>query len=333
MFDIAIALFLFKRTSGLERIISQIRKLQPSKIYLIADGPRNDSESDECIKCRKFAEQLIDWNCTVRKNYATSNRGVFNNIGNGAKWVFQYEEKAIFLEDDNYPELSFFTYCKEMLDKYEGEERILWICGTNYLKQMNIQTSYVFTQHLLPCGWASWAKKFNKFYDGELKGFNDPHKMETFKNSYLNKSLYRQQLRSIERTKYLLDTNIKKSSWDFQMLFSLRANNLLGIAPANNQIINIGADSFSVHGGTSMKNKMTSRFCLVETKPLSFPLISPSKIEINEYFEKTIGDIILYPFSDRVKVFLGQIVKFVLRINKYESISEKLRERKHLLRK
>ena len=333
MFDIAIALFLFKRSSGLERIISQIRKMQPSKIYLIADGPRDDSETEDCIKCRKYAEQLIDWNCIVRKNYATSNRGVYNNIGNGARWVFQNEEKAIFLEDDNYPELSFFSYCQEMLDRYEKEERILWVCGTNYLKHMNIQTSYVFTQHLLPCGWASWAKKFNKYYDGELHGLDDPNKMQVFKSSYNNKSLYRQQLRSIERTKYLLDTNIKKSSWDFQMLFSLRANNLFGIAPANNQIKNIGADSFSVHGGTSMKNKMTSCFCLVETMPLSFPLISPPKIAINEYYEKTIGNIILYPFSDRMKVFIGQIIKFVLRINRYESISEKIREHKHLPRK
>lgn len=330
MFNIAIAVFLFKRTSGLASIFSQISKVQPERIYLIGDGPRNDNEKEACEKCRVYAESLIDWKCDIRTNYAKENRGVYQNIGQGAKWVFGFEDKAIFLEDDNYPEDTFFQYCKEMLDFYEKEEQVFWICGTNYINSMELSSSYVFTQHLLPCGWASWADKFDKYYDGELKGLSDECKLTNFKNSYTNKALYRQQLRSIKRTRYLLETNKQLSSWDFQMLFSIRANGLFGIAPCNNQIRNIGADDFSIHGGSSMKNKMTSRFCFVNTVPLLFPLISPPEVEVNKYFERKIGKIILYPISLRIKIFIGRIIKYMIGMNKYESLSANLRNGKKI---
>lgn len=329
MFDIAVALFIFKRVSGLEPIIGQLRKIKPSRIYLIADGPRNEEEAEACFECRKKAEELIDWDCDVIKNYAEKNRGVYNNIGNGALWVFEHEEKAIFLEDDNYPEITFFDYCKQLLEKYADEEKILWICGTNYMGQSDMETSYVFTKHLLPCGWASWAEKFKKHYDGELKGLSEKDKTEAFKASFMNRALYKQQLHSVERTKYLLDSDKKKSSWDYQMLFSLRANGLYGIAPKYNQIKNIGADSFSIHGGVTMNNTMTSRFCLVETYPLEFPLVAPDRIEIDKKFESETGKIILYPLNARIKVFIGGMIKRVLRINKNESLSVILREKKN----
>ena len=116
-FDIPVVLFLFKRSETLPAIIGQIRKAKPAKLYLIADGPRNESEAEAVNKCRKLAESLIDWPCTVEKNYAEKNRGIYNNIGEGAKWVFGKEKTAIFLEDDNYPADSFFMFCKEMLEK------------------------------------------------------------------------------------------------------------------------------------------------------------------------------------------------------------------------
>lgn len=329
MFDIAIALFLFKRTSGLPLIFEQLKKIKPGRLYLIADGPRNESEVNDCIVCRKKAEELIDWDCEVIKNYADINRGVYNNIGKGALWVFEHEEKAIFIEDDNYPEITFFDYCRELLEKYNNEEKVLWICGTNYMQQSNLQTSFVFTQHLLPCGWASWAKKFKKYYDGNLNGLTDDNRKKTFKNSYLNKSLYKQQLHSIESTKYILNKDSKKSSWDYQMLFSVRANNLYGIAPKNNQIKNIGVDDFSVHGGTTLNNKMTSRFCLIETEPLQFPLIAPEKICINEEFEVKTGKILLYPLKERLKVSIGILIKRLLKMDPNDSLSIMLKERKN----
>ena len=132
-FNIPVALFIFKRYETTKRIIDVLRQINVSHIYLIADGARNDDEKARVSASRKEIEEYIDWDCKVTKNYADKNRGVMENIGNGARWVFEREEKAIFLEDDNLPQLSFFQYCQDMLEEYKENERVLWVTGTNYL--------------------------------------------------------------------------------------------------------------------------------------------------------------------------------------------------------
>lgn len=329
MFEIPVVVFLFKRYATLDRIFNRIKEVKPKKIYLIADGPRNEEERKQTELCRRCAENLITWECEVIKHYAKENIGVYRNIGLGAKWVLEHEKMAIFLEDDNLPEISFFYYCEELLKKYESEERIFWICGTNYLEKYNSEYSYVFTQHLLPCGWASWSSKYLKYYDGELELLESTEHMEKFQKSYLDKRLYKQQLRSVKHTKMLLKEKRCASSWDYQMLFSLRSNDMYGIAPTVNLITNIGADVMSTHGGTSMRYTMTKRFCEVQSRKIEFPLYGPSQIAIDENYEKIIGKIILYPLSDRIKIKIAAIVKKMIGLREEDSFKAYLQGLRH----
>ena len=131
-FNIPVVIFTFKRSNTLERIFNILREVNVSKIYLFSDNGRSDEEKALVSKTREEILKLIDWDCEVIKMFADENQGVFNQIGMGARSVFEKEEKAIFLEDDNLPEPSFFRYCEEMLNKYEDNEKVLWICGTNY---------------------------------------------------------------------------------------------------------------------------------------------------------------------------------------------------------
>lgn len=326
-FDIPIVLFLFKRVDTLPEIIGRIGKVNPKKIYLIADGPRNENEKILTNKCRKEALDLIDWECEVVKKFSDKNLGVIGNIGEGARWVFEREQTAIFLEDDNLPEITFFKFCEEMLSKYKDNLNVLWVCGTNYLGKSENNYSYYFTQHLLPCGWASWSNKFLNNYDIYLKNIDNQEQLLKFKNSYENKSLYNQQLYSVLRTKYLIDSKTSEASWDYQMLFSLRANQMYGISPIYNQIKNIGVDEYSIHGGNSWKKTMTKRFCGVETYPLQFPLSHPSQIEKNSNYEKKIGKIILIPFQDRLKRKLASFIKPLFGLKPYDSMYEYLKKK------
>ena len=40
-------------------------------------------------------------------------------------------DKCIVLEDDDVPSQSFFPFCKELLDRYEHDDRITMIAGFN----------------------------------------------------------------------------------------------------------------------------------------------------------------------------------------------------------
>lgn len=333
MFDIPVVLFLFKRKDTLVEILGRIRTAAPKKMYLLADGPRDALEKEMTDEVRNHVISLIDWDCEVIKRFADKNQGVYENIGRGANWVLSQEENAIFLEDDNLPEVTFFEYCKEMLEHYKTDTRILWICGTNYLKSYKEPNgaSYVFTQHLLPCGWATWSDKFNKFYDGDLNLLSD-FSMKAIKQNYTDKNLYDQDKDVVLKTKRLLKKAKATASWDRQMLFSLRVNGLYGISPIENQIRNIGADHLSTHGGTSTNKTMTGRFCEIPTKPLNFPLIHPSCILPDPTYEKLVGKIILYPWFRRVTLRMIRLLKPLVGLKRDESIVLRLRELKTALK-
>lgn len=326
-FNIAVALFIFKRGNKASQIIDQISKIAPKKIYLIGDGPRNETEVIEVTKCREVVERHITWDCEVIKNYAAENRGVYENIAGGAKWVLEREDCAIFLEDDNFPEITFFEYCQEMLNRYRDDNRVLWICGTNYLGEYfpSDGSDYVFTQLMLPCGWASWNHKFSKYYDGMLELFRDKSVLEKVRYGYKNKTLLRQNLRSWNMESSRIINKQKPISWDFQIAFSLRVHNMVGIAPKYNQIKNIGDDEFSTHGHSSIKNTMTQRFCYIETKELSFPLKHPKAVLIDPVFEMKTEKIIIQPLIMRIKSVIGPYLRMILFRNKDKSISKTIK--------
>ncbi len=301
-FNIPVVLFMFKRDKAVE-IVKRIAEVKPQKLYLMADHGRNDEEKKLAENTRAAVEAAIDWDCEVIKNYAEENRGVYENIGEGAKWVLRREKHAIFLEDDNLPEITFFEFCREMLEKYENDTRVLWICGTNYLGDYPSAdgASYVFTRHMLPCGWASWSNKFERFYDGKLELCKNPTVMKRVGAVYSEKALYKQYKRSWMGEFYRISSGNRPISWDYQMDLTIKANNLFGICPCQNQIKNIGVDEFSVHGGNSMSLEMTERFCGMNSYPIQFPLKHPATLLVDDVFEKKIGRIMLYPLSMRIR--------------------------------
>ena len=306
-FDIPVVMFIFKRKDTTLEIVNRIRKVKPTRLYLIADAGRNEEEQKLVDECRLSVEKAIDWNCEVIKNYAEQNRGVYAQIGLGALWVFEQEPKAIFLEDDNLPAISFFNYCKECLYKYEKDEKIFWICGTNYLQKCEPQNgaSVFKSQHLMPCGWASWSHKFTKYYDAELKLAELPNWEKKLKKKYSDKRLYIQQKRAIcaEYNKKLSGERYR--SWDYHTCLSIRMQDLWGIVPKYNQIENIGVDEFSTHGGNDINFEMTRRFCSIKSYELEQPLDLPAAETLDASFENPIGRIILFPFKTRL-IFYGR---------------------------
>lgn len=314
-FPIPVALILFKRSEGPKRILEVIAKVQPAKIYLLADEGRDEKEKEIVQKCRKEVEEAITWPCEVIKYYAEKNRGVFENIGLGAKFVFEHEEQVIFLEDDNLPALSFFPYCQELLEKYKKEEKILWICGTNYLEKYENahHDSYMFTQHLLPCGWASWREKFLKYYDFYFETAT-PKSLKSLRKNYQNKALYKQQLNCIKCEMERYKKGGRFASWDYQIMYSLRHYGLYGISPCYNQIMNIGVDGMTTHGknGQPADQTMTNRFCGIPCHDLVFPLKHPDEIKIDPIYEKKITHIILYPLKTRIHMKITGIIKRII---------------------
>jgi hypothetical protein len=303
-FDVPIVLFLYKRSDTALRVLRRIADAAPRRLYLIADGPRSDEDSEQVAQCRAAVDEFVaGLECEVVRNYAASNRGVYANIGEGAKWVFEREETAIFLEDDTIPDPSFFGYCRELLERYRLDDRILWVCGTNYLREYEPAdgADYVFTQHMLPCGWASWASKFPQYYDGRLELFT-PDNVRRIRRLYRSDRLYRYDVDRIGKEHSRGVAGERFLSWDYQMAFSLRVHDKYGTVPRYNLIENVGADADSTHGGDSAFHTMTRRFCNIPTRPVPSPLKHPAVGAIDQKFERR-TDTIVTPPDSRLRRF------------------------------
>ena len=102
--DCPVTLIVFNRYENTKKVFEQVKKVQPPKLYVIADGPRvnKDDEGELCIKTRSLINEVA-WECEVITNFATSNMGCQQRIVTGLSWLLEKEEYSIILEDDLVP--------------------------------------------------------------------------------------------------------------------------------------------------------------------------------------------------------------------------------------
>ena len=114
-----VALFVFNRPETTARVFSAIRGTAPSKLFVVADGPRPDrpGEADLCDAARSVAA-AVDWECDVRKLGSDINLGCRRRMSSGLDWLFEQVDEAIILEDDCLPHPTFFPFCEELLARY-----------------------------------------------------------------------------------------------------------------------------------------------------------------------------------------------------------------------
>lgn len=101
-----VAFFIFNRPDVTEVVFRAIAQARPETLYIIADGPRGDSDQENCAAARLVVDR-INWDCKVSKNYSDVNLGCKLRVSSGLTWVFEQCEEAIILEDDCLPHPSF----------------------------------------------------------------------------------------------------------------------------------------------------------------------------------------------------------------------------------
>ena len=147
--DVAVLMLFFSRADLFGKVFEQVRKARPSKLFLYQDGAREGNERDKegIAACRAICtDDQIDWECEVYRHYCDHNQGCDPSEYLSQKWAFSIVDKCIVLEDDDLPAQSFFLFCKEMLDRYEHDNRIGMISGMNIDEVTpDVSASYFFT--------------------------------------------------------------------------------------------------------------------------------------------------------------------------------------------
>ena len=284
--DIAVLMLFFTRSDTLQLVFNEVRKARPTRLFLYQDGPRGPRDEAGIEACRQIvSDENIDWECDVRRMYLDHNQGCDPSGFRSHQWAFSMADKVMVLEDDVVPSQSFFTFCKEMLDRYEHDERISMVCGFNTDEVTTDvgDDDYFFTSFQSIWGWASWRRVAER-WQGDYAFMHDEQAME--------------RLRAIARERHLRNNMLQmfadhsqsgKEYFETIYWADLLLSSSLCIMPTRNLVNNVGLTADSTHFAAELQT-MPGRLRRIFTMPryeLSFPLHHPCYVvEHGDYLQR-----------------------------------------------
>ena len=274
--------------------MESIRSYAPSRMYIVADGAKNQLEYSETKRARELVEVNIDWKCNVVKLYSDTNLGLRARVVSGLNHVFEQEESAIILEDDLIVDKSFFPFCEKLLIKYAKQNQVISIAGNNFqFGKFSPSASYYFSRYVHSWGWATWARAWHK-YDDQLSGIADMKSSHQLRHHHNSKVLERYWMLIFD----LVQDN-KFDSWAYRWSYAAFKNKMLTIIPEVNLVSNIGYGIDSTH--TRLKSKVMG----MPTESVKFPLSHPKRISSSDEADKNTARTLYL----RPRTILGLIIK------------------------
>ncbi len=245
-FRTPVLLLVFNRPNHTRRVFEQIRRMLPTQLFISADGPRLHvpGEIEKCEAVRAIVDQ-VDWDCDLHVNFSAENLGCRKAVASGISWFFEQVPEGIILEDDCYPEESFFNFCSQMLDYYRDDAEVMHISGSNPTGDAckNLNASYVFSRYPFIWGWATWRRAWAR-YDADFSGLEqawlDPE-------SGFSKVSTDATARRYLYDKFLRTRDGEFNTWDYAWFYSILKHKGLCVNPCDNLILNIGFDQEATH--------------------------------------------------------------------------------------
>lgn len=309
MYEVPILLIIYNRLDFTKETLRSISKINPSKIFIYADGPKDIFDAKKCTLVREFVINSIDWECDIKTKFENLNQGCGRGPSSAITWFFNNVEFGIILEDDCIPDVSFFEFCRINLERYKNHN-ISIISGSNFDREnltSNDNYSYFFSKIPFTWGWATWSKNW-KSYDYQILDWGNVKKNKLLK--YITKDKEQQAYwRKLFDDIY---NDPPDDIWDYQFFFKCFINKQLAIVPRVNLIENIGFGEFATHTkfGESVKSQ-----------EINFPLTHPDKFNENKIYDnyllennygKIVKQTIISKFKQIIKrtIFGKIILKF-----------------------
>lgn len=306
--NFAVLFLIFNRPDTTRQVFEAIRKARPGKLFVAADGPRPDrsNEADLCAETRKVVQQ-VDWECEIKTLFRDRNLGCRAAVSSAVSWFFGHVEEGIILEDDCLPDPSFFPFCRELLEMYRHDDRVMHISGDNFQFGRQVgPASYYASQFCHIWGWAGWRRVW-KLYDPDMRDYPD-----FVKQSGFSKALRFRDMRRYYRVMYDRVFQGKLDTWDHQLSYTILKHNGLCIIPNVNLVENIGFTSgthislnqFSLLKKLAVK-RLYARLMSNKKQTITFPLAHPELAQPSyEADHRYFREIIYFFFMRIYLVFL-----------------------------
>lgn len=295
--DIPVLLIPFRRPDKIKRLVEALALVKPRFIYILADGPRpnNPKEAALCSEARRIAMD-IPWECEIKTNFKDANVGLSKNIVEGIDWFFEQVPMGIIFEDDCIPDPSFFSFCAELLIRYQNDEKIMHISGNNFQQgKTHGDGSYYFSHYSHSWGWATWRRAWQK-YHGAVEHFPEYDKTGRINELPFTRTAKRFWMKLLRNT----------AIWDSRWLYTTWYSRGLCILPNQNLVSNIGFGADATH------TTELSAQANVANKPLN-QIIHPSQTQVSTAADDFTFDTMFYvPLWKRVRIKFNGIIRKIL---------------------
>lgn len=281
---VAVLLLVFNRPELARQALLRIRTVKPPRLYIHADGPRPHKPGEDVAvsETRKIIS-LIDWPCEVYTLFREENMGLRKGVGGAIDWFFNQEPYGIVIEDDCIPDPTFFPFCAELLVRYQYDERIMHIGGSNLLSHITAPypADYLMTRFPFVWGWAGWRRAWQKmdFQMENLDEFISANKISRIVNSFPANIYLLDKLRATK--------NGAMQSWAYTWLYSIIDNDGVCILSTNNLTQNVGVGDPDATNTTG-KNERARIGAAAVRFPLRHPVSSSPDPDLDmRYFYQT----------------------------------------------
>lgn len=294
-----VLLIAFNRPGLVLQSLQLLQQVQPKRLYIALDGPRNGNATDaQKIKEIKIAIAFIPWKCRVQILEQKKNMGCGRGPVKAMDWFFSHEKEGIILEDDIQPDTSFFFFCEELLQRYRNNKQIAAISGSNYLPPaLRKKESYYFSRFTHTWGWATWRRVW-KQYDFHISDWELSKKaiFERF-SSFFDRWYWYMKFESIHKKRF-------GSVWDYQWTYLCLKHHMCSIIPRQNLVSNIGVGTEATHTQTIHARLQANII------PMHFPLTHPKAIVISTEADRFI-QLQNYVFWKGLVVYIAQFFGFM----------------------
>lgn len=273
MIHTPILLITFNRADHVKKVLTEIRKQQPARLYVAQDGPRADrvDDKDKIQAVRNVVSELVDWPCELHINYQKQNFGCGRGPYEAISWFFRNEEKGIILEDDILPHPLFFSFMEDLLERYKDDNRIGMVTGHNLQRYYSRSKSYYFTHEMAgTLGWGTWRRVWQDF------DFDIPYDRQLLKQSLKWYGRPRLCIReSCELYEKWLSGD-RYDSWDYQFDYFLLVNHYLNARANSCLTSHDGDDVDATHAGYT-----NPRYKMEVNEQRFIPITHPSEVKID----------------------------------------------------
>lgn len=234
--DVPVLFLVFNRPETTLRVFEAIRQARPKCLFLVADGPRPDRPDDaaRCEEVRNICSR-IDWPCDATFDFRVENLGCREGIIRAINLFFEHVDSGIILEDDCLPHPDFFRFCRETLERFRDDRRVMSVGGMNMAGTWKETDQGFHFSHLYHTwGWATWKRAWNEF-DADMKPWRLPECRQRIRDVLADCRHF-----AMCRERFDMTRSGLIEAWDYPWFFSCLLNSGLTVVPCVNLISYIG---------------------------------------------------------------------------------------------